>query len=216
MELTEQEYDQIEAYLSGRLTEVEMQEVEARAQADPEFRQKWQYQFGIRAFFQHRYDELRLLEVLDDQAEIETKTANPAERRRQFIAPYLKLVAMLVAGLGVGWLLFGRSGTGPQGELLLSRRADRTIFPNPENSFGDQDSVVSQVVIQAYANRDFSENSFTYRNDSLRLYNVPASIFNSVRLDLVYKNRAYRLQTDDQNYLLRETRPDGGVLEPAR
>jgi hypothetical protein len=212
MAFTEQEYDEIEGYLSGQMTEADRQAVMARMKTDPEFLQKVQHQFGVKVFLQQRYDELRLLQVLDERTMPEVSMSQ-TQRMRNLLAPYLKLVAMIALGLGIGWLLFGR-GSSSSGDLLLSRHADRIIFPNTENGFGDQDSVVSKIVIQAFNNRDFVKNSFIYRNDSLRLYNAPKQIINSVRLDLIYSNRAYRLKTDDANYLLKETELGRGILDP--
>ncbi len=214
MAFTEQEYDEIERYLSGQLIEPDLQAVLARIKTDSDFLQKVQHQFGIKTFLQQRYDELRLLQALDERTMTEVPISQ-TQRMRDLLAPYLKLVAMVVLGLGIGWGLFGRGSTGPVGELLLSRYADRTIFPNTSNGFSDQDSIVSQIVIQAYDNCDFADDSFVYRNDSLRLYNVPKRVLNSVRFDLRYKDQGYLLQTDDANYLLRETKPGSsrGTLE---
>lgn len=214
MELTEDEFEQIEGYIRETLSEEEQKVVAARMREEPLFLKKVQYQKGVRDFFEARYDEQVFLQKLERNI-ADKKPLRGQGRIRHLVLSNMQRVAaiaLFVFGVGIGWLVF-RSDESLKEGLMLSRTISRTVYPNPNSGFADNGPTTDPIVIQIYQDQAFANNTYYYRDDTLTLYNVPAEIRKSNNLSLTYKDQKLRMNADKNIYQLHASEDGRGSLE---
>ncbi len=214
MEITPHEFERIDSYLKGKLLDKEQTLFEEEMEKDEILFKKVQFQMGVHDFFEKQYAELQIQQELEQISTTSNLPSGNLQRLRELAFKYATLVAMLVIGLGIGWLIF-KNHTITTPRLVATKIIRRSIAVPNDNGFGDSpNSVVSQVPLLVYIDNTQPSNIVNYDGDTLKLYNPPPTILSSNTLLLSYRNDSLKLQADTFLYILKKKSSGVSILEP--
>jgi hypothetical protein len=212
MEITPHEFERIESYLRGKLLDKEQSLFEEEMEENEMLFKKVQFQMGVHDFFKKQYAELQIQQELEKISTTSNLPSGNVQRLRELAFKYATLVAMLVIGLGIGWLIF-KNQTITTPRLVATKIIGRSIAVPNDNGFGDSpNSIVSQVPLLVYIDDKKAPNIVNY-GDTLKLYNPPLAILSSNTLSLSYRNQVLKLQADTSHYVLKINSSGAGTLE---
>lgn len=205
--------DLIEAYLDGTLSDDENAQIEHRMAVDENFYQQVQHQLGIKKFYEHRFQEIEMraetLAIIEKYEKVITKV-KVVERVRAFVTKYAAQIAVVVM-VGIGtWIWWNAHNTET---LLLTKNIEKTIIPDPNNAFEEEESISENITLQLFKYPRSEPNSYTYKSKILSIYNPDSEIVSAKKIKLVSLATGYRLDCGFISYKLIEKEPGRGQLK---